>query len=170
MEERVQQAQQERSAIDQLGIHGVGQAGNKLGMQDTVNESGNGEDETDERAGSVDSKQGAVRADWRANQNEGAERAGQVGEGNEKRIGRTNMMIAAGKEMSALVGEENREKSGGKGEAGSEAKRVFVKERERAEEFVERERPILRIARRDLRPGHEPVTTPAKKEDTPNTQ
>jgi hypothetical protein len=80
------------------------------------------------------------------------------------------MMIAAGKEMSELVGEENREKSEGKGEAGSEAKRVFVKESERAEEFVERERLILRIGRGELRAGDEAGTKREEEEDAREEQ
>src|SRR5260370_38181106 len=123
MENRVQQAEQERSAIDEFGVRGVSEARNKLGMQDAIDKSGNSEDETDERAGSADIKQGAIRADGRADQDEGAERAGQVGEGNEKRGGRANMMIAAGKEIAEVVGEEDGEKRERKGENEEEARR-----------------------------------------------
>ena len=63
-------------AIDEFGVRGVSEAGNKLGMQDAVDESGNSEEESNERARSTDIKQGPVRADRRANQDEGAERAG----------------------------------------------------------------------------------------------
>jgi hypothetical protein len=80
------------------------------------------------------------------------------------------MMIAAGKEMSELVGEENREKGEGKGEAGSEAKRVFVKEGERAEKFVEGERLILRIGSGELRAGYEAGAKREKEEDAREEQ
>ena len=50
MQYRVQEVQQERSAIDDFGVRGVSEAGNQLGMEDAVDERRNGEDETDERA------------------------------------------------------------------------------------------------------------------------
>jgi len=50
MQERVQEAQQERSAIDDFGVRRVGEAGNKLGMEDAVDERRNGEAKTYERA------------------------------------------------------------------------------------------------------------------------
>ena len=103
MEDGVQKTQQERSTVDELSVGRVREAGNELGMEDAVDESRNGENETDERAGSPDVKQGAVGEDGRANQDEGAEGAIQVGERNEKRIGGANVVVAAGKEMAEFV-------------------------------------------------------------------
>src|SRR5260221_2041866 len=121
MEDGVQETKQTRSAVDDLRVGGVGEAGNKLGMEDAVEESGNGEDETDERAGSADIKQGAVGEDGGANQDEGAKGAVQVGEGNEKRVGGANMVVTAGEEVGEVMGEENKEKRKSKKEGCGEA-------------------------------------------------
>jgi len=155
MQDRFQNAQQEGSAIDEFGVGGVSQAGNKLGMKDTVDKSRDGEDEADERAGSADIQQGAVGEDGRTNQDEGAEGAVQVGEGNEKRIGGANVMVAASKEMTELVGEEDGHQGEGEGETGGEAERVFVKKSERAEKFVRREGLVPGISGGELRAGDE---------------
>lgn len=170
MEKRVQQAEQERSAIDEFGVRGVSEARNKLGMQNAIDKSGNSEDETDQRSGSADIKQGAIRADGRADQDEGTERAGQVGEGNEKRVGRANVMIAAGKEMSEFVGEENGEKGERKGETDGEAERVFVKKCERAEKFVGGEGLVLRVGICELRAGHQTSTKREEEENASEDQ
>lgn len=56
MEYRVQEAQQQRSAIDDFGVRRVSEARDKMGMHDAVDECRNGEEETDERAGGADIK------------------------------------------------------------------------------------------------------------------
>ena len=170
MQERVQEAQQKRSAIDDFGVRRVGEAGNKLGMQDAVDESRNGKGETDERTCSADVKQGAVGQDWRANQDEGPEGAVQVGEGNEKRIGGANMMIAAGKEMTQFVREKNGEQGESKRQACGEAEGVFVKKRERAEKFVEREGFVLSVGSGELCAGDEARAKREEEEDTSKNQ
>ena len=145
MKERVEETQEERSAIDDFGVGRIGEAGNKLGVEDAVEERWNREKETDERAGSADIEEGAVCEDGRANQDEGAEGAVEIGEGNEKGIGGANMMVTAGKIMAELVGEKNGEQGESKGQAGGETERVFVKKSKRAEEFVEGEGLVLSI-------------------------
>ena len=50
MKERVEETQEKRGAVNHLGIGGIGEAGNELSMEDAVEERGNGEEETDERA------------------------------------------------------------------------------------------------------------------------
>src|SRR5216684_8502473 len=124
-------------------------------MEDAVDERGNGEEETDERAGSADIKQSTVCKDRRANQDEGAEGAVEIGEGNEKWISCANMMVAAGKEMAEFVGEKNGEQGESKRQARGEAKRVFVKESERTEKFVEGEGLVLSIGSGELCAGDE---------------
>jgi hypothetical protein len=111
MENGVQEPKQERSAVNKFGVDRISEAGNELSMEDAVDESGNGEDEADERTGSADIKQGAVSEDGRANQDEGAEGTVQVGEGNEKGIGGANVVVAAGKKMAEFVSEKNGHKS-----------------------------------------------------------
>ena len=53
MQQRVEETQQERGAVNDFGVRRVSEAGNELGMEDAVDERGNGEKETDERAGSA---------------------------------------------------------------------------------------------------------------------
>src|SRR5258705_9787556 len=129
MEDGVQETKQKRRAVDDFRVGGVGEAGNKLGMEDAVEESGNGEDETDERAGSADIKQGAVGEDGGANQDEGAKGAVQVGEGNEKRVGGANMVVTAGEEKVGVVGEEGKEKRKGERVSGGAAEGGVLKEK-----------------------------------------
>ena len=124
-------------------------------MEDAVDERRNGKDETDKRARSADIKQSPVGEDGRANHDESAKRAVQVGEGNEEGISRVNMMIAAGKEMAELVGEKNGKQSKSKWQACGEAERIFVKKSETAQKFVEREGLILGIGGGELSSGDE---------------
>jgi len=155
MKERVEEAQKKRGAVDDFRVGRVGEAGNELGMEDAVKKSGNGEKETDEGAGSADIEEGTVSEDWRANQDEGAEGAVEVGEGNEKGIGGANVMVAAGKEMAELVGEKNGEQGESKRQAGGETERVFVEEREGPEEFVEGEGFVAGVSDGELCAGDE---------------
>lgn len=155
MEDGVQETKQKRSAVDDFGVGGVGEAGNEFGMEDAVEESGNGEDETDERAGSADIKQGAVSEDGGADQDESAERAVQIGERNEKGIGSANMVVAAGEKMAEFVGEENKEKSKCEREACGEAQWVLVEESKGAEKFIGGEGFVLRVGGGELGSSHE---------------
>ena len=75
MEDGVQETKQKRSAVNEFGVGGVSKARDEFGMEDAVEKSGNGEDETDKRAGSADIKQGAVGEDGGADQDESAEGA-----------------------------------------------------------------------------------------------
>jgi len=136
-------------------VGGVGEAGNELGMEDAVEEGGNGEDEAGKRAGSADIKQGTFGEDGGANQDEGAEGAVQVGKGNEKRIGGANMVITAGEEMAEFMGEENEEKSKCEREASGEAEGVLVKESKGAEKFIGGERLVLSVGGGELGSGNE---------------
>ena len=63
------------------------------------------------------------------------------------------MMIAAGKKMAELVGEENSEQSESKRQAGGEAERIFVEECERAKKLVGGEGCVPRVGIRKLRAG-----------------
>ena len=104
-------AKQQRNAKDKIdfGASDVGKTRNDLGMENAVGERGNGKHETDERAGSADVKKGACGSNRRANQNERAEGANEGGKGNKKRIGGTNVMMAAGEKVSQLMREKNSE-------------------------------------------------------------
>ena len=87
----------------------VVEAGNDFGVEYTVSERRDGKNKTYQGAGSADVEKCASGSNRRANQNECAERAHERGEGNEKRITRSNVMMAAGEEMAEFVGEENSE-------------------------------------------------------------
>ena len=63
MKECVEETQEKRGAVDDFGVGRVGEAGNELGMQDAIDEGGNGEKETDERAGSADIEESTVCED-----------------------------------------------------------------------------------------------------------
>ena len=63
------------------------------------------------------------------------------------------MMMAAGKEMAKLVGEQNGEQREGEGQAGGKSCGVSVKKSEGVEELVERNGLILRVGDRKLSSG-----------------
>ena len=106
-------------------------------MKDAINQSGNGEDKADERAGSAYVKKRTRGANRRAHEDERAESADERGEGNEERVACMNVMVAAGEEMAEFVGEKNGQQSDGKGKASQEGGGIFVEESKSAEEFVE---------------------------------
>ena len=130
-------------------------AGNDFRVENAVGECGNGENETDERAGSADVEECAGGANRRTNQDESAEGADERGEGNEERIAGANVMMAAGEEMAEFVGEKNGEQSEGEGEAGGEAGGMLVEKFEGANEFVEGDGLIVGVGDGELRAGDE---------------
>lgn len=170
MEDGVQKSQKQWRAVDDLGVGGVGEAGNELGMEDAVEESGNGEDETDEWAGSAHVKQGAVCEDGGANQDESAEGAVQVGEGNEKRVGGANMVVTAGEKMAEFMGEENEEKSKCERETCGEAEGVLVKESKGAEKFIGGEGFVQSVGSGELGSGDQARAKRQEKENAREKQ
>src|SRR6266481_3632581 len=109
MKNRREKMEDERGAENDFVFGGHGEAGNKLGVHDAIDQRGNSDQEADERPRSVDVKERACSANGRTDEDERAERADQRGKGNEKRIAGMNMVVAAGEKMSEFVGEENRE-------------------------------------------------------------
>lgn len=103
MKKRFEQVQQKRRAVNQLRVRRIGKPGHHSGMQNSVDQGRNREDEAHDGSGSAYVKQGAIGAHRRANQNECAKCAGEVGEGNKKRIAGVESMIAAGKEVSQFM-------------------------------------------------------------------
>jgi hypothetical protein len=106
MEEGVEKAKKERDAKDYRVLVGVGMSdgGDDAGMEYAIDQGRNCKDETRERAGGADVKESASGANLRTYQDERAEGADEVGEGNEKRVGGANVMVAAGEEMAEFVG------------------------------------------------------------------
>ncbi len=74
-------------------------------------------------------------------------------------------MIAAGKEMTEFVCEENGEESKSERQASGEAERVFVKEGERAEKLVGGEGFVPCVGIRELRASQEASTKREQEED-----
>ena len=60
-------------------------------------------------------------------------------------------MLAAGKKMAQLVGQQNPKQSGGKRKAREEARGVLVEKREGADKLVKGDRLIVRVSDRKLR-------------------
>lgn len=133
----VEEADDQWRAKDQVPVSRISKAGNEFGMQHPVNECGEGENETHQRAGSADVEERAGRSNRGANEDEGAECAIDVGEGNEERITRTDVMITASEEVAEFVGEKNGEQGEGERQAGSEARGVLVEQSESTHQFVE---------------------------------
>jgi len=146
---------QQRNAENKIdfGAGDVGKAGYDFGMENAVGEGGNGKHETGERAGSADVKEGAGGSNRRANQNERTKGANEGGEGNEKRVGGANVMMAAGEKVSQFMGEKNGEQSEGKGDAGGECGRAFVEKREGMDKFIIGSRLIIRVGDGELCAG-----------------
>ncbi len=124
-------------------------------MEDAVEEGGNSEDKTDERAGSAYVKESAFGANGSAHENESAERADKRRERNEKGIAGANAVVAASEEVAELMSEENDEQSGGKRKPGEESGGFLVEEGEGAHEFVEGDRFVVGVGDGKLRPGEE---------------
>jgi len=79
-------------------------------------------------------------------------------------------MVAAGKEMAELVGEKNSEQGESKRQAGGETERVFVEEREGAEEFVEGEGFVPSIGDGELCAGDEAGAEGKEEQDASEDQ
>lgn len=168
MKHTSEKAQQERRAENHLRVRRISEAGNKLGVQHTVEERRDGKHESDERAGSTDVKQSAGGANGRTQKDERSESSDERRKRNEKRIAGMNMMVATSEKMAQLVGEKNGEKSGGEGQTGEKRGRTLIEKSERAEEFVERDGLILRVGGGELRARGKASTKSQKKQDDGN--
>ena len=158
---------QQRNAENKVdvGAINVSEAGDDFGMENTEGERRNGKHKTYERAGSADVKEGADSSNRRANQNERSERADERGKWNEKRIGGADVVMAAGEKMSQLMREQNGEQGESKRNAGREACRMFVEERESVDEFVIRSRLIICVSDRELSAGDQTGAKSKQKQD-----
>lgn len=128
----------------------VRETGHKFRVKDSIEESGNREDETDEWAGCADVEECTVGAKRRTNQDESAERSDERREGKKVRIAGANVMMTAGEEVAEFVGKKNGEEREGEGETGEESGRVPVEKFVGANEFVDRGCLILGIGVSEL--------------------
>ncbi len=124
-------------------------------MQHAVDQRRDREEETHDGPRGANVKQCAIGAHRRANQDKCAKSAGEVGEGNKKRIAGAKVMVAASEEMPQLVSEQNPKQRGGKRKSRQQAGRIFVEEREGPEKFVKRHGLVVSICDSKLSAGHE---------------
>ena len=155
VQDGVEKSLQQRHAESDVGVIEIREARHKFRMNDSIEKSRDGEDETDERARSANIKEGAVGANGGADQNESAERANERRKGKEVRIAGANVMMAAGKEVAEFVGKKNGEQREGEGEAREESGRMLVEKFVRVDKLVERGSEILGIRVGELSAGGE---------------
>lgn len=170
MQEKIEKTQQERSAKHELSARWIGESGNELGVEHTIEECRDSEKEAYERARSADIEQRPMGADRRADEDEGTESANQRGEGNKKWIAGTNVMIAAGEEMAEFMRKKNAQQGKGERQAGDERCGMFVKEGEGAEQFVEGDGLIVSVGDRELRAGYQAGAESKKEQDAGNEE
>jgi len=166
MEETVEQAEKQRSAEEHVGLGGVGmgERGDDGGVEHAVEERGYTEEKADDGAGSADVKERAGGANRGADENEGAEGADERRKRNEERVSGMDVMTAAGEEMAEFVGEKNGEESKREGQAGEQRRRIFVEEREGADEFVNGGGLLVGVRGGELGAGHEASGERAEKQ------
>src|SRR5579859_328592 len=153
--QRREKLQKERSAEDEFIVGGNGQPGNEFGVQYAVDERGDGDDETDERAGGADVEERAIGANGRTDENKGAQRADKRWERDEERIAGTDVVMAAGEQVAEFVSEKNGEQCEGEGQAGGESQRVAVRQREGADEVVPGNGLVVSVGHGEVRAGDE---------------
>jgi hypothetical protein len=103
MNDGCEEAQDERNAEDDLGVSGIRESGNNLGMEDSINECRNGENEADKRARRADIEEGACGTDRGSDENECAKSADERRSGDEEGVAGANMVMAAGEEMTKFM-------------------------------------------------------------------
>ena len=158
-----EETQQKWSAEGQVDVSRVVKTRNNPGVENSVGKRGNRQNESHKRTGSAHVKECASGANRGTNQNECAERAHERRKGNKKRVARTDVMMTAGEEMAEFMGEQNGEQGEGEGQAGSEGRRVFVKESEGVEKLVERNSLVLRVSDGKLSAGDQAGAKSKKK-------
>src|SRR6266850_2952671 len=103
MQDRVEKSQQQRHAKDDVGVIENCETRHEFRMKNSVEKSRDGEDEAHERARSANIKEGAIRANVGANQDESTEGANERRKGKEIRIAGANVMMAASEEVAEFV-------------------------------------------------------------------
>ena len=155
MKKRREEMQDERRAEDDLVFGGDGEAGDKFGVHDAVDERWNGDQEANEWAGRADVKERARGANGRPDENERAERADEGRERDKERIAGVNVVMATGEEVAEFVSEENRQQRKREGESSGEGERVTIGQREGANEFVPRDGFVVGVGDGEVRAGDE---------------
>jgi hypothetical protein len=143
MKERSKEAQDERNAEDDIGMGGIRKSGDNFGVENSIQECGNGEYEADERPRCADIEEGARGPDWGADENERSKSTDQCGSGNEKRIAGPNMVMTTSEKMAKLMRQKDRHECQGEREAAQEASRMAIEEREGANKLINRDGLIV---------------------------
>ena len=159
VKERIEQAKQQRRAKNHsLRSARMSKGRNEAGMQHAVNERGNREDKSDQRAGSTDIEECARRANRRANEDERSEGSDERGKRDEERIGGADVVAAASEEMAQFVSEKNNKKRYSEGQTRQKARRIFVQQREGTYEIVDGGSLLLGVGAGKLRARNEAGT------------
>lgn len=164
MKERSKEAQDERNAEDDVGVGGIRESRDNLGVKNSEQECRNGENEADERSRCADIEEGARGPDWGADENERSKSANKCGSGNEKRIAGANMVMTTSEKMAELMCQEDRHECQGEREAAQEASRMAIEEREGANKLIDRDGLIVRVGGGKLCAGSEASAQREKKQ------
>jgi hypothetical protein len=138
VQEGMEKSQQQRHAEGDVRVIEIREARHEFCMNDSIEESRDGEDEAHERARSAYIKEGAVGANRGADQNEGAERPYERRKRKEVRIAGANVMMAASEEVAEFMSKKNGEQRKGEGEAREESGRMLVEKFVGVDKLVER--------------------------------
>src|SRR5437016_13607120 len=120
-------------------------------MHHTIDLRRDGEDKAHDGSRGANVKQRTIGAHRRTNQNERAKRAGEVREGNEKRIAGMEVMVAASKKMSQFMSQQNPEQRRRKRKTGQKSGRIFIKEREGPQQLIDGHDLNVRVRHGKLR-------------------
>jgi len=145
-----EKTKQQWRAVNQFRMCRICESGHKLGVKDTVHKRRYREEEAHDRTGCSDIKESAIGSHRRTNQNESAKRSYKIGEGNKKRIAGAQMMVAASKEVSEFVSEQNPEQRCGKRKSREETDRILIEERERTQQLIDGYGFIVRVGHSKL--------------------
>ena len=156
--------QRKRNTEDHVRVIVVTESRHNPRMQNAVGERRKSKQESDERTGCTDIEQRSGGTNRRANQDERAERSDQRGRGNEKRVGRMDVMVSAGEVVAKLVRKENRKQCEREGNAGEKKGRMIIREAERLHERVERGSLIVSVRCGEVRAGDQAGTEGQKKQ------
>ena len=116
----------QRSAEHDFVLGGNRKSGNELCVDDAVDECWNRDEEAHKRPGRANIKERTSIANRGANEDEGAERADQCGEGNKEWIAGVDMMVTTREKMAQFVDQKNRQQRQGEGKAGGQGERVPI--------------------------------------------
>jgi len=133
-------------------------------MKNSIREGRQGEQKSDERAGSAHIEEGAAGTDGRANEDERAKGADQGRRRNKEGIAGVDVVMAAGEVMPKFVGEQNGEQRGRKRQSRYKKQRVMVSDREGFEESIGGESLVVRVGRCKIRAGQKSCQERKKKQ------